>query len=143
MKVHRSIRPVRGGWAPEFWASLKPFGLGEQHPNNFLEIFRAVWENRDQLTYAFRVLNEGVCDGCALGTNGLKDWTVTGIHLCNIRLRLLRLNTIPALDAKLLEDISVLRSKRSRDLRSLGRLPYPMVRRQGEPAFAGSPGRRR
>jgi Molybdopterin oxidoreductase len=100
-----------------------------------LEIFRAVWENRDQLTYAFRVLNEGVCDGCALGTNGMRDWTVTGIHLCNIRLRLLRLNTMPPLDVKLLEDISVLRSKRSRDLRSLGRLSYPMVRRQGERGF--------
>jgi molybdopterin-dependent oxidoreductase alpha subunit len=135
MKVHRSIRPVPGGWAPELWASPKPFGIGEQHSNNYWEIFRAVWENRDNLSYAFRVLNEGVCDGCSLGTNGLKDWTVTGIHLCNVRLRLLRLNTMPAFDAKLLEDISVLRSKSSRDLRALGRLPYPMLRRRGEPGF--------
>jgi molybdopterin-dependent oxidoreductase alpha subunit len=135
MKVNRSIRPVRDGWAPELWASPKPFGFGEQHPNNFWEVFRAVWENRDKLGYAFQILNEGVCDGCALGTKGMRDWTVTGIHLCNIRLRLLRLNTMPALDIKVLADAGALGMKRSRDLRALGRLPYPMVRRRGDPGF--------
>jgi molybdopterin-dependent oxidoreductase alpha subunit len=112
-----------------------PFGVGEQHPNNFWEVFRAVWENRDKLGYAFRILNEGVCDGCALGTKGMRDWTVTGIHLCNIRLRLLRLNTMPALDINVLADAGALGMKRSRDLRSLGRLPYPMVRCRGDPGF--------
>jgi molybdopterin-dependent oxidoreductase alpha subunit len=135
MKVHRSIRPIRNGWTPGLWASIKPFGVGEQHPNNFWEVFRAAWENRDKLGYALRILNEGVCDGCSLGTNGMRDWTVTGIHLCNIRLRLLRLNTMPALDIKLLDDVRALRKKRGRDLRALGRLPYPMVRRRGEPGF--------
>src|SRR6516165_7091956 len=139
MKVNRSIRPVRDGWAPELWASPMPFGIGEQHPNNFWEVFRAVWENRDKLGYAFQILNEGVCDGCALGTKGMGDWTVTSIHLCNIRLRLLRLNTMPALDIKALADAGALGMKRSRDLRSLGRLPYPMVRRQGEPGFRRVP----
>jgi molybdopterin-dependent oxidoreductase alpha subunit len=134
-KVHRSIRPVRSGWLPELWASPKPFGLGEQHSNNFWEVFRAIWENRDNLDYAYRILDKGVCDGCALGTTGMKDWTVTGIHLCNIRLRLLRLNTMPALDGKLLENVSTLQSQRSRDLRGLGRLPYPMIRHRGEPGF--------
>jgi molybdopterin-dependent oxidoreductase alpha subunit len=134
-KVHRSIRPVRGGWLPELWASPKPFGLGEQHSNNFWEVFRAIWENRDNLDYAYRILDKGVCDGCALGTTGMKDWTVTGIHLCSIRLRLLRLNTMPALDGKLLENVSTLQSQRSRDLRTLGRLPYPMIRNRGEPGF--------
>jgi hypothetical protein len=84
-KVQRSIRPVRNGWIPELWASPKPFGLGEQHPNNFWEVFRAVWENQDNLGYAYNILDQGVCDGCALGTSGMKDWTVTGLHLCNIR----------------------------------------------------------
>jgi Molybdopterin oxidoreductase len=135
MKVHRSIRPIPNGWRPRLWASIKPFGAGEQHPNNFWEVFRAAWENRDKLGYALRILNEGVCDGCSLGTNGMRDWTVTGIHLCNIRLRLLRLNTMPALDIKLLDDVRALREKRGRDLRALGRLPYPMVRRRGEPGF--------
>jgi molybdopterin-dependent oxidoreductase alpha subunit len=135
MKVHKSIRPVRDGWAPALWASPKPFGFGEQHPNHFLEVVRAVWENRNQLGYAFRILNEGVCDGCSLGTKGMRDWTVTGIHLCNVRLRLLRLNTMPALDTKLLQDARALSMKRSRDLRALGRLPYPMIRHRGEPGF--------
>ncbi len=134
-KVQRSIRPVRSGWVPELWASPKPFGIGEQHPNNFGEVFRAIWENRDSLDYAYRILDQGVCDGCSLGTSGMKDWTITGQHLCNIRLRLLRLNTMPALDGKLLEDVTALRSQRSRDLRALGRLPHPMVRRRGEPGF--------
>jgi len=135
MKVNRSIHPVRDGWAPELWASPKPFGIGEQHPDGFSEVLRAIWENRDKLGYAFRILNEGVCDGCSLGTKGMGDWTMTGVHLCNIRLRLLRLNTMPALDIKALADASALGRRRSRDLRSLGRLPYPMVRRRGEPGF--------
>jgi molybdopterin-dependent oxidoreductase alpha subunit len=134
-KVQRSIRPVRSGWVPKLWASPKPFGIGEQHPNNFWEVFRAIWENRDSLDYAYRILDQGVCDGCSLGTSGMKDWTITGQHLCNIRLRLLRLNTMPALDGKLLENVMALQSKRSRDLRELGRLPYPMIRRRGEPGF--------
>jgi molybdopterin-dependent oxidoreductase alpha subunit len=134
-KVQRSIRPVRSGWVPELWASPKPFGIGEQHSNNFWEVFRAIWENRDNLDYAYRILDQGVCDGCSLGTSGMKDWTITGQHLCNIRLRLLRLNTKPALDGKLLENVMALQSKRSRDLRELGRLPYPMIRRRGEPGF--------
>jgi molybdopterin-dependent oxidoreductase alpha subunit len=134
-KVQRSIRPVRHGWMPELWASPKPFGIGEQHPNNFWEVFRAIWENRDSLDYAYRILDQGVCDGCALGTSGIKDWTVTGFHLCNIRLRLLRLNTMPALDGEVLGNVKALQSQRSRDLRGLGRIPYPMIRRRGEPGF--------
>lgn len=134
-KVQRSIQPVREGWVPELWASPKPFGIGEQHPNNFREVFRAIWENRDNLDYAYRILDQGVCDGCSLGTSGMKDWTITGQHLCNIRLRLLRLNTMPALDGELLQDVKALQSQRSRDLRGLGRIPYPMIRRRGEPGF--------
>jgi molybdopterin-dependent oxidoreductase alpha subunit len=134
-KVHRSIQPVESGWEPKLWASPKPFGIGEQHPNNFGEVFRAIWENRDNLSYAYRILDQGVCDGCSLGTSGMKDWTITGRHLCNIRLRLLRLNTMPALDGKVLENVNALRSRRSRDLRALGRLPYPMIRRRGVPGF--------
>jgi molybdopterin-dependent oxidoreductase alpha subunit len=134
-KVHRSIQPVESGWKPKLWASPKPFGIGEQHPNNFWEVFRAIWENRDSLDYAYRILDQGVCDGCSLGTSGMKDWTITGRHLCNIRLRLLRLNTMPALDGKVLENVNALQSRRSRDLRALGRLPYPMIRRRGVPGF--------
>ncbi len=122
-------------WSPALWASRVPFGIGEQRPNNYLEIWNAVWENRDQLGFARRILTQGVCDGCALGTAGLRDWTLDGIHLCNIRLRLLRLNTMPSLDVGRLRDVSGLKRLRSEELRSLGRLPYPMVRRRGEPGF--------
>ncbi len=126
---------ARKGWTPSNWASWKPFGIGEQRPNNYAEILRAISENRDELGYAWRILNEGVCDGCALGTAGLKDWTLDGVHLCNIRLRLLRLNTMGPLDADVLCDATRLRSKNGAELRDLGRIPHPMVRRRGEAEF--------
>ncbi len=129
------MKRVKKGWAPSLWASLKPFGIGEQHPNNYLEIWKAIWDKRDQLPYTWRILRHGVCDGCSLGTDGMKDWTLDGVHLCNIRLRLLRLNTMSGLDVRLLEDVSRLKGKRSGELRDLGRLPYPMVRRRGERGF--------
>ncbi|HEU5086658.1 MAG TPA: FdhF/YdeP family oxidoreductase, partial [Roseiflexaceae bacterium] len=123
------------GWDPRLWVSLKPFGVGEQHPNNFKEIALAIKENSDNLPYAWRILNQGVCDGCALGTTGMRDWTIDGIHLCNIRLRLLRLNTMPAFDPAILADVAPLQGKRTSELRELGRLPYPMLRHAGEAGF--------
>jgi molybdopterin-dependent oxidoreductase alpha subunit len=120
---------------PKHWASLKPFGLGEQKPNNYLEIWKAFRENRHQFRYAWRILTQGTCDGCALGTKGIRDWTMDEVHLCNIRLRLLRLNTMPALDPVVLSDVAPLARRRSAELRDLGRLPYPMLRRSGEPGF--------
>lgn len=126
---------ARKRWMPSIWASKVPFGIGQQHPNNFNEVFRAVDENRDELAYAWRIINEGVCDGCALGVSGLHDWTTSGIHLCNIRLRLLRMNTMPALDPAILADVEPLRKKKSVELRELGRLPYPMIRKKGDRGF--------
>jgi molybdopterin-dependent oxidoreductase alpha subunit len=120
---------------PSNWASRKPFGIGEQRPNNYLEVFRAGWENRDSAGYAWRVLSEGVCDGCALGTRGLADWTIPGIHLCNVRLRLLRLNTMGPLDSARLADVGAIAELSSAELRALGRLPEPMLRRHGERGF--------
>ena len=130
------MKKIKKGWTPSNWAGYKPFGIGEQRPKNFLEIWKAFRENRDQLPYAWRILTQGVCDGCALGTTGMKDWTLPGVHLCNIRLRLLRLNTMPALDIGWLKDVSALEGKDSAELRGLGRLPYPMLRRPGEPGFS-------
>lgn len=126
---------IRRRWTPSLWASWKPFGIGEQRPNNYWEIARAIWENRDSLGYAWRILSQGVCDGCALGTSGLRDWTLDGIHLCNIRLRLLRLNTMPALDPALLADVGPLKDLDGAGLRRLGRLAYPMLRQRGERGF--------
>ncbi|MDF5751234.1 FdhF/YdeP family oxidoreductase [Spongiactinospora sp. TRM90649] len=120
---------------PRNWASLKPFGLGERKPNNYLELLKAFRSVKGNRRYALRILNQGTCDGCALGTRGMRDWTMNEIHLCNIRLRLLQLNTMPALDTSVLADVSALSGKRSAELRDLGRLPYPMLRRAGEPGF--------
>ena len=121
---------------PANWASLKPFGIGATRPNNYLEIWKAIQENRDALPYAWRILAQGTCDGCSLGTMGMRDWTIPDeIHLCNVRLRLLRLNTMPALDGALLGDVQALAGRSSADLRNLGQLPYPLRRRRGEPGF--------
>jgi molybdopterin-dependent oxidoreductase alpha subunit len=120
---------------PSLWVTRVPFGAGENKPNNYRSIIDAIGENRDNLAYAWRILNHGVCDGCALGTAGMRDWTLDQVHLCNVRLRLLRLNTAPALEGGLLGDVAKLRGKKSTELHNLGRLPYPMVRRQGDPGF--------
>jgi molybdopterin-dependent oxidoreductase alpha subunit len=117
------------------WVSFVPTGLNEQKPNHYLEMLRVAWENRDQLPYAWRILRDGVCDGCALGTSGLRDWTLEGTHLCMVRLELMRLNTAPPLDTARLADVATLASLSSAQLRALGRLPEPMIRRRGDRGF--------
>ncbi|MCZ6865992.1 MAG: molybdopterin-dependent oxidoreductase, partial [Chloroflexi bacterium] len=123
------------GWKPSTWASLIPNGLGQVKPNHYLDMLKTVWQNKSQLPFAWRILQNGVCDGCALGTTGMRDFTMKGVHLCTVRLNLLQLNTMGGLDPDLLGDVAGLRSKTSAQLRELGRLPYPMVRRRGEPGF--------
>ena len=122
-------------WRPSQWASLLPNGIGMVKPNHYKDILTTIWANRDQIPFAWRILKDGVCDGCALGTTGMRDFTMTGIHLCTVRLNLLRLNTMGPLDVAVLEDVDALRGKTSRDLRELGRLPYPMIRQKSEPGF--------
>jgi molybdopterin-dependent oxidoreductase alpha subunit len=127
------------GKSPRNWVSLIPYGLNEQHPNAYKDIAGTVWENRDNLGYAWRILQDGCCDGCSLGTSGMHDWTMQGIHLCALRLKLLRLNTMPAMDWHMLEDVEALRKVPSRDLPKFGRLPVPMVRRRGDKGFRRIP----
>ena len=103
--------------------SLVPFGFGATKPKHFRDMLKIVWKNRDNLGYAWKVLSKGVCDGCALGVAGFHDWTIKGTHLCMTRLNLLRLNTMPALDVKQLEDVTLLASLDNARLRELGRLP--------------------
>jgi len=117
------------------WAGLVPNGLGQVKPNHYGEMLRAAWENRGELGFAWRILRDGVCDGCALGTSGLRDWTLDGVHLCTVRLELLRMNTMGALDPTRLADVARLRGCDNRALRALGRLPFPMLRRCGEAGF--------
>jgi molybdopterin-dependent oxidoreductase alpha subunit len=121
---------------PRLWAGFVPNGLGQVKPNHYGDMLRVLWRNRDQLPYAWRILNDGVCDGCALGTSGLRDWTMDGVHLCMVRLQLLRMNTMGPLDPARLADAGALAGLDNRALRELGRLPVPMRRRHGEPGFA-------
>lgn len=99
-------------------------------------MLRAFWRNRDELGLAWRILRDGTCDGCALGTVGMRDWTIEGTHLCTVRLELLRLNTAGPLDPRRLAHVAPLRSLSGRDLRDLGRLAAPMVRRRGDAGFS-------
>ncbi|MBI4481379.1 MAG: molybdopterin-dependent oxidoreductase, partial [Acidobacteria bacterium] len=115
--------------------SWVPFGIGHTKPNHYWEIAKVLWENRDNLPYAWRILRHGVCDGCSLGPAGLHDSAMKGIHLCMTRLKLLRLNTMPALDPERMGDIERLRRMSGEQLRVLGRLPYPFLRKRGEPGF--------
>ena len=125
--------PVRSRGAKR--VSLSPFGLGFQKPRHFLEMFRIAWENRDNLGHAYRVLSQGVCDGCALGTTGMRDWTIDGTHLCLVRLNLLRLNTMGPARADVFSDVDVLRRQNGKELREHGRIPFPMRRKKGESGF--------
>src|SRR6187402_3515241 len=115
--------------------SAVPFGLGQTKPKHFRDMLKVVWKNRDNLGYAWQVISKGVCDGCALGVAGLHDWTIDGVHLCMTRLNLLRLNTMPALDVRRLEDLSAMKNLDNAQLRELGRLPFPMLRQHGECGF--------
>src|ERR1700674_5698815 len=123
-------------WSPKDWAGLSPAGLGRTKPKHYREMARVAWENRGELPYAWRILTRGVCDGCALGTTGVRDFTIEGVHLCMVRLDLLRTNTRGALDPAALSNIARLSGLSSKELRTLGRIPYPMRRRAGEKGFA-------
>jgi molybdopterin-dependent oxidoreductase alpha subunit len=112
-----------------------PFGLGVVKPKHFRDMGGILWKNRDNLGYAYKVLTKGVCDGCALGVAGLHDWTIAGPHLCMTRLNLLRLNTMPAMDPVRLARVADLARLSNAQLREMGRLAYPMLRRKGEPGF--------
>lgn len=122
---------------PKLWVSKVPFGLGHVKPHHIKDTLKIAWDNRDQLPYAYRILTQGVCDGCALGVSGLYDRTLEGPHLCTTRLNVLRLNTMPAIAPDHLhQEIGELRKLDSTALRKLGRIPYPLIRRKGETRFS-------
>lgn len=121
--------------SPKLWASFAPMGLGKVKPKHIRDTMKVAWENKDNLPYAYRILTQGVCDGCALGVSGLYDQTLAGPHICTTRLNVLRLNTMPAIDPKWFEDIHQLKQMDSTALRKLGRIPYPLIRKKGDNAF--------
>ena len=133
----RGRSTVRTKRAPrrDLWVGWKPYGIGETKPNHYAEMLRTVWENKRHPLYAWRILRRGVCDGCALGVAGFHDWTIDGVHLCTTRLNLLKVNTASAMKPATLSDVASVRSLNSGQLRELGRLAYPMVRRAGDAGF--------
>jgi molybdopterin-dependent oxidoreductase alpha subunit len=134
---HSGPQKLPGKPNPKLWVSAVPFGLGKLKPKHIRDTMKTVWHNRDNLPYAARIITQGVCDGCALGVAGLYDQTLSGPHLCTTRLNVLRLNTMPAIKPKRLHaDIDELRKLSSAELRELGRIPYPLIRRPGDRSFA-------
>ena len=134
--LHSGRVKLPGRPDPKLWVGKMPFGLGKIKPHHIRDTIKVAWDNRDNLPYAYRILTQGVCDGCALGVSGLYDQTLTGPHICTTRLNVLRLNTMPAIKPELLHaDIDELRKLDSTALRKLGRLPYPLIRRSGERRF--------
>ena len=129
---HVRGEPIKGNAGIVSWV---PFGLGKVKPNHFVEMMGVVWENRDNLSYAWRILNQGVCDGCSLGTTGMKDHVLDGTHLCMSRLKLLRNNTVGIFSEAQVCDIEQLRKLSNTELRELGRIPYPFVYRPGDRGF--------
>ena len=131
-----SLRPSNlRKWKPRNWAGLAPNGIGKQKPKHFTAMAKVALANKRHPIYAWRVLSKGVCDGCALGVAGFRDWTIDGVHLCTTRLDLLSLNTADALDPAALGDADALAAKSGAELRTLGRLGHPMRRRAGESGF--------
>ena len=122
----------------ESWLSRAvPFGLlGQKKPHHYREMATVLWENKSDLPYAWKILTHGVCDGCSLGPYGLRDNVISGIHLCMTRLKLLKLNTMGALDPSVLAGVSHLRRLSPDKLRLLGRLPYPMIRPKNADGFS-------
>ncbi len=119
------------------WAWIQrwsPFGLlVKKKPRHYREMLQVAWENRGRWLYALRILRHGVCDGCSLGTTGLRDEVLPGVHLCSTRLRLLRLNTMgPARATQLHGSLDELDNER---LHQLGRVPYPLLKRAGQSTF--------
>src|SRR5258706_12149513 len=118
----------------ELLRRIVPFGLlVRTKPRHYREMLRVLWDNRGRLGYALAILRHGVCDGCSLGPRGLSDDVLPGVHLCLTRLKLLRLNTMGPIPDELLRDAGALGRLSNEALHQLGRVPYPLLRRRGEP----------
>ena len=122
-------------WTPSSWVGLSPNGIGQQKPNHYGDMVKVALSVRHAPRKAWKILSQGVCDGCALGVAGFHDWTLDGVHLCTTRLKLLEVNVAEPFDHAVLSDVTWLANLSSTDLRDMGRLAHPMRRRRGEPGF--------
>lgn len=119
------------------WLSRLPSGADHwTNPHLFRDLLGALWENKRDLSYAWNILTRGVCDGCSLGSYGLRDSVVGGLHLCTNRFKALRLNTMAAIKPSVLKDVGRLQALKPEKLRFLGRLAYPMIRWKNDRGFA-------
>jgi molybdopterin-dependent oxidoreductase alpha subunit len=109
--------------------------VGHAKARDYGRVLSALWQNRKDIPYALKILKHGVCDGCSFGPCGLRDDVLDNVHLCLPRLKLLKFNTMPAMDLSVLSDAGWLRRFKAQQLRSLGRLSHPMMRRKGERGF--------
>ena len=134
---HHERRPRASAFPRCQTGEFVSFWAGLSEPRHFLEMFRIAWGNFDNLGHAYRILDQGVCDGCALGTTGMRDWTIEGTHLCLVRLNLLRLNTMGPANPDVFADVDALRRMNGQELRDLGRIPFPLRRKKGEHGFKG------
>ena len=122
-RSRRGLVRSRPGLHPRTWVGWRPNGAGLQKPKHYRAMWRTVVENRRALPWAWRILRKGVCDGCALGVSGFRDWTMHGVHLCTTRLELLKLNTATAIADDALSDAETLaRTSGPRTLRELGQI---------------------
>ena len=120
-------------------ASLVPFGLDQPKPRHYRQALRAAWDLRDEPFFAWDSLAHGVCDACALGSQGLRDAGLPGWHVCPPRLDRLRGLCAPPLAPADLLDIRRLRGLSADALRGLGRLPYPFLYEAGARGFTRVP----
>lgn len=49
---------------PSLWAGLMPMGLGKIKPHHIRDTMKVAYDNKNNLPYAYRILTQGVCDGC-------------------------------------------------------------------------------
>lgn len=123
-------------WLWRLLQRIVPFGLlVANKPRHFREMWRVLWENRGRWGYALRILRHGVCDGCSLGTTGLRDHVLPGVHLCLTRLKLLRLNTMAPISEAVLRQPLPPGVFTNEQLHQLGRVPYPLLKRAGQEYF--------
>ena len=96
----------------------------------------ALWSSRRHLGFAWDVMRHGVCGDCDLGSLGSRDEIAAGRHVCERRWRGLPRWTLDAFDLGSLPDLYRLDTATRDELQALGRLPEPLLRRRGDPAFS-------
>ena len=118
------------------WVGFKPNGIGETKPNHYKEIVKTVWENRDNLPYAWRILQQGRVRRLRARCRGVPRLDPRRACTCARRASTCCGSTRWARSTR-----SVWPTSRrcgaltGRELRDLGRLAHPMVRRRGEPGL--------